>query len=140
MASLDILCFNPFNLKNKTMKMEHEKIFCSTSKMLKNVSWPPNYPPPSSSPSYILNVRSLSTQISHYDHIKGSSKPPESFKNCVVTFEMLVLASKVCFSEPNSIKDVMVTSFAFLNSTLISKILLRKLDQTRAKFSQRKRQ
>ena len=26
MASLDILCFNPFNLKNKIMKIEHKKI------------------------------------------------------------------------------------------------------------------
>ena len=30
MASLDILCFNPFNLKNKIMKIEHKK----------NISWP----------------------------------------------------------------------------------------------------
>ena len=27
MASLDILCFNPFNLKNKITKIEHKKIF-----------------------------------------------------------------------------------------------------------------
>ena len=27
MASIDILYFNPFNLKNKTMKIEHKKIF-----------------------------------------------------------------------------------------------------------------
>ena len=27
MASLDILYFNPFNLKNKIMKIEHKKIF-----------------------------------------------------------------------------------------------------------------
>ena len=26
MASLDIFCFNPFNLKNKIIKIEHKKI------------------------------------------------------------------------------------------------------------------
>ena len=39
MASLDILCFNPFNLKNKIMEIEHKKIFCGPSKILKNISW-----------------------------------------------------------------------------------------------------
>ena len=42
MASLDILCFNPFNLKNEIMKIEHQKIFCGPSKILKNISWPIN--------------------------------------------------------------------------------------------------
>ena len=42
MASLDILCFNPFNLKNKIMKIEHKKIFCGSSKILRNISWPIN--------------------------------------------------------------------------------------------------
>ena len=42
MASLDILCFNPFNLKNKIMKIEHKKIFCGPSKILRNISWPIN--------------------------------------------------------------------------------------------------
>ena len=42
MASLDILCFNPFNLKNKIMKIEHKKIFHGPSKILKNISWPIN--------------------------------------------------------------------------------------------------
>ena len=37
--SLDILCFNPFNLKNKIMKIEHTKIFHGPSKVLKNFSW-----------------------------------------------------------------------------------------------------
>ena len=32
MASLDILCFNPFNLKNKIMKIEHKKIFRGPTK------------------------------------------------------------------------------------------------------------
>ena len=40
MASLDILCFNSFNLKNKIMKIEHKKIFHGPSKILKTVSWP----------------------------------------------------------------------------------------------------
>ena len=40
MASLDILCFNPFNLKNKIFKIEHKKIFRGPSKVLKNISWP----------------------------------------------------------------------------------------------------
>ena len=73
MASLDILCFNPFNLKNKIMKIERKKIFCGPSKILKNISWLINIclkcfmtttktlrlPPPPS--PYILNVRSLIT-------------------------------------------------------------------------------
>ena len=42
MASLDILFFNPFNLKNKIMKIEHKKIFRGPSKILKNISWPIN--------------------------------------------------------------------------------------------------
>ena len=33
MASLDILCFNHFNLKNKIMKIEHKKIFLGLSKI-----------------------------------------------------------------------------------------------------------
>ena len=39
MASLNILCFNPFNLKNKIMKIEHKKIFRGPSKIFKNISW-----------------------------------------------------------------------------------------------------
>ena len=39
MASLDILYFNPFNLKNKIMKIEHHEIFGGPSKILKNISW-----------------------------------------------------------------------------------------------------
>ena len=42
MASLDILCFNLFNLKNKIMITEHQKIFRGPSKILKNISWPIN--------------------------------------------------------------------------------------------------
>ena len=42
MASLDILCFNSFNLKNKIVKIEHKKIFRGPSKILKNISWPIN--------------------------------------------------------------------------------------------------
>ena len=40
MASLDISCFNPFDLKNKIMKIEHKKKFRGPSKILKNISWP----------------------------------------------------------------------------------------------------
>ena len=67
MASLHILCFNPFNLKNKIMKIEHKKIFRDPSKILKNVSWPINiclkyFMAPTKTlrrPSYIPNVQSL---------------------------------------------------------------------------------
>ena len=38
-ASVDILCCNPLNLKNKTMKIEHKKMFCGPSEILKNISW-----------------------------------------------------------------------------------------------------
>ena len=37
MASLDILCFNHFNLKNKIMKIEQKKMFRGPSKILKNI-------------------------------------------------------------------------------------------------------
>ena len=67
MTSLDIFCFNHFNLKNKIMKIEHKKIFRGPSKIWKNISWPINiclkYFMASTKtlrpPSYILNVRSL---------------------------------------------------------------------------------
>ena len=39
MASLDILYFNPFNLKNKIMKIEHKETFHGPSQILKNISW-----------------------------------------------------------------------------------------------------
>ena len=67
MASLDVLCFKPLNLKNKITKTELKKIFSSPSKILKSISWPintrlkyfmtphKNPPPP---PSQILDVRS----------------------------------------------------------------------------------
>ena len=60
MASLDILSVNPFNLKNKSMKIEHKKmlrgpsknckIFHGPSIYAKNIPWPPQkpsaHPPP----------------------------------------------------------------------------------------------
>ena len=42
MAILDILRSNPLNLKNKITKIEHKKIFCGPSNILKNISWPFN--------------------------------------------------------------------------------------------------
>ena len=42
MASLNILCFNPFNLKTKIINIEYKKIFRRPSKILKNISWPIN--------------------------------------------------------------------------------------------------
>ena len=76
MTSLDILCSNHLNLQNKITKIEHQKIFCGPSKILKNISWSinlcliyfmtptktirPAHPLPLPlSPSYILNVWSL---------------------------------------------------------------------------------
>ena len=41
MASLDILCSKPLNLK-RTTKIEHQKIFCGPSKILKIIPWPVN--------------------------------------------------------------------------------------------------
>ena len=35
-------CTNPLNLKNKITKIDHKKIFCGPSKVLKNNSWPIN--------------------------------------------------------------------------------------------------
>ena len=94
MASSDILCFNPFNLKNKIMKIEHKKIFCGPSKILKNISWPINiclkyFMDPTKTlrpPSYILNVRSLNVSNALEKSIKiaptilpGSKAPFHNF-------------------------------------------------------------
>ena len=75
MASLDILCSNSLNLKNKITKIEHRKIFYGPSKILKNISWSISIclkyfmtptkallPHPS---FYILNVRSLNFHMFH---------------------------------------------------------------------------
>ena len=67
MASLDILCLNLFNLKNKIIKIVHKKIFRGPSKSLKNISRPINiclkyFMTPTKTlrpPSYVLNVWSL---------------------------------------------------------------------------------
>ena len=80
MASLDILCINLFNLKNKIMKIEHRKIFRGPSKILKNISWPPQKP--SGAPSDILNVRSLTSSM---------SKLPRSQSDCFPLQEELKL-------------------------------------------------
>ena len=40
MASLDILCSNLLNFKNKIAKIQHRKIFCGPSKILKNILLP----------------------------------------------------------------------------------------------------
>ena len=42
MASLDTLCSNPLHLNKEITKIEHKKIFCGPSKILKNISWPIN--------------------------------------------------------------------------------------------------
>ena len=70
MASLDIFCSDPLNLKNKITKTEHKKISCGPSKVLKNISWPISICLKYfmtikilRSPSYILNVRSLNMKI-----------------------------------------------------------------------------
>ena len=96
MASLDILCFNTFNLKNKIMKIEHAKIFRGPSQILKNISWPiTNFekyfmahqymhkiftrPPqkPSGHPSYILNVWSLMSKLYQtFQSADNLHKPP----------------------------------------------------------------
>ena len=77
MAKLDILCSNFLNLKNKTTKMEHKKISCDPSKILKNISWPINiclkyFMTPTKTfrtPSYILNVQSLTLDNALNDQI-----------------------------------------------------------------------
>ena len=82
-ASLDILCCNTLNLKNKITKIEHKKMFCGPSKILKNISWPINiclkyFMTPAKTlrpPSYILNVWSLNKNISFRDYISGTLLP-----------------------------------------------------------------
>ena len=84
MASLYILCTNSLNLKNKITNIEHKKIFCGPSTILKNISWPisislkhfmapqkPSASPPSPLPpsSYILNARSLTCRLASLNFI-----------------------------------------------------------------------
>ena len=57
MASLDILCFNPFNLRNKIMKIEQRKYFMVHQYVPKIFHGPHKNPP--APHSYILNVWSL---------------------------------------------------------------------------------
>ena len=64
MTSLDILCFNPFNLKNKFMKIEHKKKFCGPSKNFENyfiahqympkIFHGPHKNPPALPPTYLI--------------------------------------------------------------------------------------
>ena len=65
----------------------------------------------------IINLKnwdtSVSIQIDHYNHIKDSGKRPEPFKNGAVRFKILVLITKVCFSEPNSCEDVMFINHSY---------------------------
>ena len=75
MASLDILCFNYFNLNYENRTSENiswpiknfEKHFMAHQYMPKKFHSPHKNPPPTPNPtthcSYILNVQSLPTQI-----------------------------------------------------------------------------
>ena len=87
MASLDVSCSNPFNLKNKIMKLEHKEIFRGPSKILKNISWPINIclkcfmtptkslRPPPMPHSYIFNVRSLISRLILFEKRLGFTAP-----------------------------------------------------------------
>ena len=64
MASSDILCFNPFNLKNEIMKKEHKKnILCPIKKFEKyfmacqyipKIFHGPHKNPPAPAPTYLM--------------------------------------------------------------------------------------
>ena len=112
MASLDILCFNPFifNLKNKIFKIEQKKIFRGPSKILKSISWPINIclkyfmaptktirpPPPPPPPTYLLlqKLRSLNWK----NHMKSSKikflKTLDFFTELVIYLPFTYLISK----------------------------------------------
>ena len=53
MASLDILCSNPFNLENKITVIEHKKIFCGHQHMPK-IFHDPHKNPPAPRPIYLM--------------------------------------------------------------------------------------
>ena len=94
MAGLDILCSNPLNLKNKITKIEHKKIFCGLSKVLKIILWlidirleyfmtPTKTLPLSPSLplfSYIFHVRSLKVVSTHYSQ-HGAGGNGDLFQN-----------------------------------------------------------
>ena len=107
MASLDILCSNPLNLKSKITKIEHKKIFCAPSKILKNISWPINiclkyFMTPTKSlrpPSYILIVRSLiKKQVKVYHN--GCSKLYQECPRNVTPYWVWFLVLNNWFSNP----------------------------------------
>ena len=52
MASLDISCFNPFNLRNKIMKIEHKNFFMAHQYMPK-IFHGPHKNPPAPPPTYL---------------------------------------------------------------------------------------
>ena len=78
MATLDNLCSNLLNIRNKIMNIKRKKIFCGPSKMLKYISCPINiclkyfmsptktHTVPHGPVSYILNVRSFTLKIGVY--------------------------------------------------------------------------
>ena len=94
MAGLDILCSNPLNLKNKITKIEHKKIFCGLSKVLKIILWlidirltyfmtpTKTLPLPPSLPlfSNIFHVRSLKVVSTHYSQ-RGAGGNGDLFPN-----------------------------------------------------------
>ena len=93
MDSLDILCSNPLNLKNKLKSIEHRKIFCGPSKILKNISSliniclryfiNPTKTLPPFPPSCIINVRSLIPNFDEFFTIKQLKKI--KYKYCLAT-------------------------------------------------------
>ena len=111
MASLDILCSNFLNLKNNITKIEHKKIFCGPSKILKNISWPINIclkyfmtpQKPSGLPSYIPNVWSPRPQrvsiCSQFLHI---NEQHNNISIILITYqyqlkELLLVCLKIAF-------------------------------------------
>ena len=83
MASLDILCSNPLNLKNKITKIEHKKIFCGPSKNLKNISW------------------SINICLKYFMTLTKTLRPPSYIlivsKKVLYIREIIILNSKISF-------------------------------------------
>lgn len=65
--------------------------------------------------------RSVSIQIAHYNHFKEKADQNNQnfIKICIARLAILLLTSKVCFSEPTSNKDVWVEPLIFQISTLM---------------------
>ena len=88
MASLDILHFNPFNIRNKIMKIGHKKYFMAHQEFWKNISWPiKNF-------EKIFMAHQYMPKIFHGPH-KNPLPPPPTY---LMYGPLLTFPVSICYS------------------------------------------